>query len=399
MLPCNPNVVCYETLGSRPVAFKGLVHESIVQSVTEPRDGFHLNADEGNPRIDQRGLTGGTLRGIPRSPRTIASIALLAFIAWIDWATGPEIHFSLFYVIPVLLTAWFVGGRAGYAMAVLSAGVRLWVDLRGHGDLARASIAYWNTSIRLACFLAASGLLSAFKNLRDRLESRVVERTRSLRLLGAQLSETEALERRRLAHDIHDDFGQTLTALKLNLAATLAGLPEGTPARQHAGEAVKMVTDVIHRSRTLTFDLHPTMLEHLGIVATLRHFAAEFHRRTGVEMIVNEEGMPGPLPELIAGYLFRSVKELVTNAAKHGLAGQIILSIYWGNQRLRIIVDDDGSGFDPATRLAPGVKGLGLAGIRERMLTLDGTMRLESDPGHGARVVMELPYGVEESAR
>ena len=320
-----------------------------------------------------------------------ASLALLALIAWVDWTQGPEIHFALFYVIPVLLTAWFVSPRIGYAMAVLCAAARLFVDLKGHGIYTRPGLAYWNTLTRLTCFLAAAGLLSAFKNLRDRLESLVIERTDALRRLGAQLSETEELERRRLAHDIHDDFGQTLTALKLNLASTAAESQDQTPTHQRASAAVDMVTDLIHRTRTLIFDLHPTMLEHLGLAATLRHFASEFNRRTGVDIVVNEEGSNRSLPELTSGYLFRSIKELVSNAAKHGAAKQIVISIYWRKDGPRFVIDDDGTGFDPAILHLPGKRGLGLAGIGERMLAMGGTLRLESNPGTGARVVLELP--------
>src|SRR5450432_1555306 len=104
-------------------------------------------------------------------------------------------------------------------------------------------------------------MLSAFRNLSMRLESRVEERTRALRRLASQLSETEDSERRRLAYDIHDGFGQILSVLKLNLAAALPEIPEG--GRQRISDAVTMVNDLIERSRTLTFDLYPAMLDHL----------------------------------------------------------------------------------------------------------------------------------------
>ena len=327
------------------------------------------------------------------------SLGLLALIAWFDWTTGPDIRYSLLYVIPVLLTAWFAGGKAGVAMSILSASVRLLVVLKAHGAPARLWTAYWNTAVRLACFLAASVLLSAFKDLRDHLESLVVERTHSLRRLGAQLSETEALERRRLAHDIHDDFGQTLTALKLNLAAAVADGPVGAPRQARAADAMVMVSDLIQRCRSLTFDLHPTMLEHLGFTATLRHFAAEFTRHTGVETIVNEEGAPWRLPEMAAGYLFRSVKELAGNAAKHGHAKEVVVSVYWSPRGLRVVVDDDGGGCNPSDLLSSDLKGLGLAGIRERLLAMGGTVRPESELGQGARVALELPRGGEEVQR
>jgi signal transduction histidine kinase len=144
--------------------------------------------------------------------------------------------------------------------------------------------------------------------------------------------------------------------------------------------------------------LHPPMLDHLGLAATLQHFCQQFGGQTGIEVTVDEQGQKLPLGRLAADSLFRSVKELVNNAAKHGPAKEVVTSLHWTPGRLRIIVDDDGPGFDPAVALAPGSKCLGLAGIRERMLPLGGTMRVESSAGNGTRVVLEIPLTPKETS-
>ena len=225
----------------------------------------------------------------------------------------------------------------------------------------------------------------------------VEDRTKALRQLASQLSDAEDSERRRLAHDIHDGFSQMLSVLKLNLAATLSESGDGPAPARRVADAIGMVDELIQRARTLTFDLHPAMLDHLGFVPTLRHYAQQFSQQTGIEVTVNEEGSPRPLLGAVPNYLFRSMKELVNNAARHGQAKQIVASVYWMPSGLRIVIDDDGGGFDPAVVFAPhAAKGLGLAGIHERLLSMGGSVRLESSAGTGTRVVMEVPAVIQE---
>jgi signal transduction histidine kinase len=150
--------------------------------------------------------------------------------------------------------------------------------------------------------------------------------------------------------------------------------------------------DLIRQTREMTFDLHPSMLDHLGLVPTLERFAEEFQRRTQAEVSINESGDRRVIPSTLASYLFRSLKELANNAVKHGNASEIIIGIHWEADRLRCVVDDDGAGFNPDKALIPQVRlGLGLAGMDERVSSLGGSTRVESQPGKGARVILEVP--------
>jgi signal transduction histidine kinase len=106
------------------------------------------------------------------------------------------------------------------------------------------------------------------------------------------------------------------------------------------------------------------------------------------------------LPAPLANYLFRAIKELLHNAARHGQAEQIVASLHWDIESLRIVIDDDGRGFEPARVLEPGgAAGLGLAGIRERMLALGGTLRIESTPGQGTRAALEVPLEAQQEEK
>jgi signal transduction histidine kinase len=153
-----------------------------------------------------------------------------------------------------------------------------------------------------------------------------------------------------------------------------------------------MVNELIHQTRDLTFNLHPAMLDDLGLVPTLKGLSDEFHRRTMAVLVVNDVGDHRALSNPLASYLFRAIKELVNNSVKHGSAHEIIVTVYWLEAGMRIVVDDDGSGFDTAHALVPNVRrGLGLAGIDERLTSLGGKLRLESEPGQAARIILEIP--------
>jgi signal transduction histidine kinase len=336
---------------------------------------------------------------LPR-PLVIAVVAgVVALTGFLNYLAPTDLSFTFYYLAPVLFLTWFLGRRIGYLMAVISIATFLFAELHGAASYVQPSMAYWNAVSRLSFFLLSVALLSSFRNLSTRLGALVDERTKELQKLAAQLSEAEDSERRRLAHDIHDGFGQILSILKLNLATAVIETSEDTQARQRITAAIAIVNDLIDRTRTLTFDLHPAMLDHLGLVPTLRRHAEQFARQTNVEVTVSEDGMPPKLATTTANYLFRSIKELLNNAVKHGQAKQIVAAVHWTPAHARIVIDDDGAGFDTASAFAPGPhKGIGLPGIRERLLSLGGSIRLESSAGGGTRVVLELPLANRETS-
>jgi signal transduction histidine kinase len=322
----------------------------------------------------------------------VGAVVLAVVISYVDWITGPDVRLGLFYVLPVALATWFAGRTAGYFLSLVV--VLLWftVGSRGGPAYSHPMLAYLTSVLRLGFFVSLVALLATVKDLSLRLRGLVEQRTRSLRLLGARLSQAEDSERRRLAHDLHDSLGQLITVIKLNLNDVCSRQTLDADTKQRIEQAIVVVDEVMQRSRALTFDLHPVSLERLGLVPALRRFGDRFHQQTGIEVTINEEGTARNLPTPAANYLFRSVKELMNNAARHGHAKQVVASIFWLPTNLRIVVDDDGSGFDISKAFAPELhSGLGLAAIYERMLSLGGTLRLETQPGSGTRVVMELP--------
>jgi signal transduction histidine kinase len=355
---------------------------------------------------------------------TAVGLALLFFVAWLDWITGVNLHVGMLYLVPCAMAAWYAGRWPGYFLSVIA--IALWQQFSEPGadydvkqtilsSQANTHLVYhpyvlWNVGVHLIYYPMVMEVALFLKNTERRLEKmvdtrtaelrgQVIERERaeaSLRKLATQLSEAEDVERRRVAYDIHDSLSQMLGVLKLNLESALVESP--TDSRQHERlvDTISVVDNLIRQTRELMFDLHPAMLDDLGLVPTLQGFADEFHRRTMADVTVSESGDRKPIPTPLASYLFRAIKELVNNSVKHGNAAEVIVAVHWIDGCLRVVVDDDGCGFDPSAKLAVNVRrGLGLASIDERMTSLGGKLKLDSQPGQGVRAILETPISVK----
>ena len=334
------------------------------------------------------------------------AIGLLGALAYVDVITPPDLSLALFYLLPVAAATWLSGRGAGYLVA--SAGALIWLiaDLQGAAGVMHISFAYWNALSRFAFFIFSVPILSSWRTQGDRLAKMVAERTMeltaevaerqraeaALRQLAAQLSAAEDAERCRVAYDLHDGLAQMLSLLKMNLETAVAGSGPAAPQAERFADSVRMVDELIHQTRNLTFELHPAMLDDLGLVATLHGYVRDFGQRAAIEVTVSEQGTSRPLPATMAHFLFRAVKELMNNAARHGKASEIVAAVHWEPKRLRVVVDDDGCGFDfAALPERSGPRGLGLPGIAERLISLGGDMHVESGAGQGTRVILEAP--------
>jgi signal transduction histidine kinase len=333
------------------------------------------------------------------------SMVLLVVLCWVDVVTGPHVHLGLLYVMPVLITAWYAGRWPGYLLAAM-ASLGWFFAGRPISDGSGFVVNTVNLLIRGAFYGLINELLVMIRDFGRRLELSVAERTAQLRLeiahrelaqeslrkLAGQLSAAEDAERRRIAYDIHDALSQMLGVIKMNLETVVAESPTDSRQYERLSDVVRVLDDLIRQTREMTFELHPSMLDHFGLVPTLQRFAEDFQRRTLAEVIITETGERVPLANSLASYLFRAIKEVVNNAVKHGNAKEIIVSVHWENGQMRCVVDDDGKGFDPVRALAPQARrGLGLAGIDERLTSLGGKLSVESQPGNGARMILEVP--------
>jgi PAS domain S-box-containing protein len=216
-----------------------------------------------------------------------------------------------------------------------------------------------------------------------------------LRVLGARLAEAEETERRQLSRELHDQVGQNLTALGINLNILRSQLPPDDANRMLStlDESMELVEQTAERIRDVMADLRPPMLDDYGLVATLRWFGEQFASRTALSIeILGEEPAPRLAPPN-ENALFRVVTEALTNVAKHAQATQVTVSVECTDEALRIIVADDGRGFDPQIETEPGEDhGWGLITMAERIESVGGRFWVESGPYNGGtRVCAVVP--------
>jgi len=199
-----------------------------------------------------------------------------------------------------------------------------------------------------------------------------------LRLAAVLLEESE---RRHLARELHDEIGQSLTALKVRLEMM-----------QPAGkEALALAQELMGRVSSLSLDLRPAMLDDLGLLPALLWLFDRYRAQTGITVEFAHEGLDAPrLPRERETAAYRIVQEALSNAARHSGAERVSVRVLRRDDRLTVHVEDGGKGFDPDAILSDPQTG-GLIGMRERAAALGGRLTIDAAAGKGTRLFAELP--------
>jgi two-component system, NarL family, sensor kinase len=215
---------------------------------------------------------------------------------------------------------------------------------------------------------------------------------RRFRGLARSVWNVQEAERRRLARELHDGIGQTLTALKQQLDVveqSASDLPAATRARLR--DAAELATQALHETRELSRLLRPQILDDLGLEPALRWLTRTFGERSGVALEVDLVGLDGRLPAEIETLAYRVVQEALNNVAKHAGAQRAQVLARREGGELTLVVADDGHGFDPR---APDLDGSGLRGMRDRVELFGGRIDIGSRPGLGTRISARVPCAV-----
>jgi len=247
---------------------------------------------------------------------------------------------------------------------------------------------------------SAETAVAAQRKANESLEQKVRERTVQLRALAVELSLAEERERRSLAQDLHDDLGQVLAIIKHKLTA-LHGRERGAGLKGELKHIEDLIDQANKSMRTLAFELSPPVLHTLGLIPALEWLTEEMERVYGLKVRLSDDGTPKPLDEPSRTTLFRAVRELLINVAKHAGARLAEVTSLSSDGRLILAVTDDGGGFDyqQALRAPPGTGGLGLASMRERIEFIGGEMLVDSRPREGTTITLIAPlHGPGEAA-
>ncbi len=208
-----------------------------------------------------------------------------------------------------------------------------------------------------------------------------------LEQLSARLVDAQETERRSIARELHDEIGQALGALLVDLGRFSTALADDRPELKAQVESMKSTTErTFHAVRNISLLLRPSMLDDLGLVAALEWQGREVSRRSDIEVDVQSENVSEDLPDEYRVSVYRIVQEALSNAVRHSGAKNAKVTVRQSQDKITVQVSDDGRGFDPQR-----TRGLGLLGMEERVKRLGGTLSVESKPGPGVTVAAELP--------
>jgi len=250
--------------------------------------------------------------------------------------------------------------------------------------------------VTLAITLILGGLLAIFASRRildlegqaSSRYSEIVEARGQLKNLSARLVETQEEERRVLSRELHDEVGQSLSAILVGLSNLSAAIRTNARAQMESEVTAlrRIVEGTVRMVRNITLLLRPSMLDDLGLIPALEWQAREVSRQTGLRVDVAAGGVSDQLPEEFKTCIYRVVQEALHNAARHAGAGSVRIVAQQEAGRLLLSVQDDGRGFDVKRS-----RGLGLLGMEERVAHLGGTLQLVSEPGSGTLISVILP--------
>ena len=300
---------------------------------------------------------------------------------WTHGLCHPDDQLQLDTFIATLTTN---GGATGQVTTRLfhQDGNWRWVELRGNNQT-------HNPAIR--------EIIVSFHNVTKRvwLYDEMFAAHRRLQQISQQLLVAQEQGRHHIARELHDEIGQALGALKINLY--MLGTWPGTSANTaRLAESLHIVDVLIQQVRTLSLDLHPAMLDDLGLVATLMWYLDRFQQRTGLALAFADRLGVVPMSPLVATACFRIAQEALTNVARHAQAQRMTVTLSRQEEMFALSVCDDGIGFDVQDQRAKAGAGasLGLISIAERAERAGGWVDISSSPGNGAEVWAWFPLDV-----
>jgi PAS domain S-box-containing protein len=238
------------------------------------------------------------------------------------------------------------------------------------------------------------GAVSCLQDIseRKRAEERLQETHDRLQLLSRRLVESQETERRHIARELHDEVGQSLTVAEMNLQAVLNS-PTASRLKEHLNESLQAVGRVLGQVRDISLSLRPSMLDDLGLEPALRWYTRQQAGLTGLQAAFEADTLKDRLDPVIETACFRVAQEALTNVSRHADARSLTVTLRQEDDRLHLVVRDDGVGFDVGAQRQQAVQGasLGLLSMEERATLVEGTLELRSAPGQGTEVHAWFP--------
>jgi signal transduction histidine kinase len=236
--------------------------------------------------------------------------------------------------------------------------------------------------------------LKSQKQMEDEIEQRhqeILQINDQLHELSSHLQNVREEERIQIARDIHDELGQQLTGLKMDVSWLRNKIaPEDETIRQKIAGIIELIDETVKSVRRISSHLRPSMLDDLGLIPALEWHSEEVAKRYGILVKFTSDIQQITIPDAIATGIFRIYQEVLTNVVRHAGAREIVSSLQVINNQLLLQIADDGEGMD-LEKIGAG-KTLGLIGIKERTFALGGKYELKSEPGKGTEIKVIIPF-------
>jgi signal transduction histidine kinase len=269
-------------------------------------------------------------------------------------------------------------------------------------DRSRTQTLLWLSAMVAVCVLLGIAIARFSLSYAARLErqsqerfEQVVQAKKDLENLSARLLDIQEDERRRLSRELHDEIGQALTALRIEISHAQSAWKTGSPATAaRLDQARSLAEKTVQTVRNISLLLRPSLLDDLGLGPALQWQLEDFSRRSGIRCSFKEDGLRDDLPDPLKTCVYRVVQETLNNCEKHSAATEVRIAVRQTPAALNVHIEDNGRGFVVSrTGNSTESAGLGILGMRERIAAVGGSLHLESAQGSGTRIRMVLPLG------
>lgn len=294
-------------------------------------------------------------RHAPTPSVVIVGLLGVVMTGFVDFVTGYEVSMFIFYGVPILAVAWFVGRRWAIFTALAAGLVWWWADQMALHPYRWGWLQGWETCVRLTYFLFVALCGAALKSYYDAVKSRIalLEHSNKLEQEIVAISEQE---QRRLGHDLHDGICQQLTALRFSATSLCKDLQ--TVGREEWASKVRDIADRLKSAtsqvRELAHGLAPVEMDEAGLAAALEELSLATSRMLGIDCAFHVKGSVTVVDHKTATNLYRIAQEGLNNAVKHAKADRIEISLTGDSDTLELWVDDNGCGIRPNDAHAPG---------------------------------------------
>lgn len=352
------------------------------------------------------------LNKITKTDILIICLGLVFLIGLLDYITGTEISLSILYLIPIVVIAWKAGRKRAILLAFLCACV--WAFTNGISNTEVQvfnSTHLWNTLVRFGFFITIALLMDKVINYKTGLEEKIHQRTAELwmeiesriktekelksksdklSLLAKRMQIIREEENTKIAREIHDELGQALTAIKIEILT----LSKKYANNKFIVDRLFIVTDIvdgiIKAVRKISTRLRPRLLDELGLLPAIEGHLKDVQNRTGIDCNITGSDENLKLNQDVSNNIFRIYQEAITNIIRHSRATKVSVKIF-SNYKEKLIMEINDNGIGLPEGYMDKTNSLGILGMKERALTLKGTVDVLPGKYVGTKVIIMIP--------